>query len=528
MSLKYTTVPSKRLADSITASATSFRLSDTLGWDGDALADADFGTQAFAIFRDVNSTVMEIMEIDPTTIDASAITIVRRGLNFDGDLTTEDSARKLTWVKGTTIVEIGAAAPQHFQFLKEYIDGIAISGSPNASTTAKGIVEEATQAEVDAGTAAGGTAARLFVNPTTVRAKKFNDYVVDTGVANTYAIAPSPAITAYAAGQVFVWKAVNANTAASTLNVNSLGAVAIKSAVGGALIGGEITANSIIMVVHNGTDFNVVTSIGGVNPRTLNFISKTFGSSTTQFDITNPSGSTMRYTWDSTGTDPAINGYTVPLGTVLNINGQNFSANNNVTGAIVTGVGTNYFEISNSSGVAEDNKTLGSGSITPSTTWTKPTGLTYVEVEVQAGGGGGATTDTLTGGGGAGGYARRRIPATSLGATETITVGTGGTAGSPSPLSGGNGSPSSFGTLCTAAHGTGGSPGGGGTGGEGTLGDITLKGGNGRRTHTINPSPSVSAPDVQGLAFLGYIGAGGDRGAVGGAGRVIVHEHYDA
>lgn len=528
MSLKYTTVPSKRLADSITASATSFRLSDTLGWDGDALADADFGTQAFAIFRDVNSTVMEIMEIDPTTIDASAITIVRRGLNFDGDLTTEDSARKLTWVKGTTIVEIGAAAPQHFQFLKEYIDGIAISGSPNASTTAKGIVEEATQAETDAGTAAGSTLARLFINPSALRAKKFNDYVADTGVANTYAIAPSPAITAYAAGQVFVWKAVNANTAASTLNVNALGAVALKTAVGGALTGGEITANSILIVVHNGTDFNIISSIGGVNPRTLNFISKTFGSSTSQFDITNPSGSTMRYTWDGNGTDPSITATTVPLGTVLNINGQNFSANNNVTGAIVTGSGTNYFEISNSSGVAENDKTLGSGSITPSTTWTKPTGLAYVEVEVVAGGGGGATTDTFTGGGGAGGYARRRIPASALGSTETVTVGTGGTAATPSPLTAPNGSPSSFGSLVTAAHGTGGSPGSGGTGGEGTLGEVLVRGGNGRRAFTINPSPQVTSPDTQGLSFLGYIGAGGDRGSAGAAGRVIVHEHYDA
>lgn len=39
---------------------------------------------------------------------------------------------------------------------------------PNASTTVKGVVEEATQAEQDAGTAAGATA-RLFVNPATLK-----------------------------------------------------------------------------------------------------------------------------------------------------------------------------------------------------------------------------------------------------------------------------------------------------------------------------------------------------------------------
>lgn len=48
---------------------------------------------------------------------------------------------------------------------KKYVDDVAIAGSPNASTTVKGIVEEATQAETIAGTATGGTGARLFANP---------------------------------------------------------------------------------------------------------------------------------------------------------------------------------------------------------------------------------------------------------------------------------------------------------------------------------------------------------------------------
>ena len=48
--------------------------------------------------------------------------------------------------------------------VKTYID---TSGGANASTTARGVVEEATQAEVDAKTAAGGTGARLFINPST-------------------------------------------------------------------------------------------------------------------------------------------------------------------------------------------------------------------------------------------------------------------------------------------------------------------------------------------------------------------------
>ena len=51
---------------------------------------------------------------------------------------------------------------------KAYADALAIAGAPDASTTVKGISEEATQAEILAGTAAGGTSARLFVNPSTL------------------------------------------------------------------------------------------------------------------------------------------------------------------------------------------------------------------------------------------------------------------------------------------------------------------------------------------------------------------------
>lgn len=49
--------------------------------------------------------------------------------------------------------------------VKAYVD---VGGNVNASTTAKGVVEEATSAEVAAGTAAGGTGARLFINPSTI------------------------------------------------------------------------------------------------------------------------------------------------------------------------------------------------------------------------------------------------------------------------------------------------------------------------------------------------------------------------
>lgn len=58
----------------------------------------------------------------------------------------------------------GAGEEEYFA-TKRYADSLAISGAPDMSTTQKGIAEEATQAETDAGTTTGGTGARLAVNP---------------------------------------------------------------------------------------------------------------------------------------------------------------------------------------------------------------------------------------------------------------------------------------------------------------------------------------------------------------------------
>lgn len=48
---------------------------------------------------------------------------------------------------------------------KTYADGLAIAGAPNASLIQKGIVQEATPAQISAFTQAGSTGADLFINP---------------------------------------------------------------------------------------------------------------------------------------------------------------------------------------------------------------------------------------------------------------------------------------------------------------------------------------------------------------------------
>ena len=154
--------------------------------------------------------------------------------------------------------------------------------------------------------------------------------------------------------------------------------------------------------------------------------------------------------------------------------------------------------------------------------WTKPAGLIYAVVEVQgagaAGGGAGATIATQASagsGGGAGGFSRKKILAAALGATETATVGAGGTGVSNG--TGNTGGASSFGAHATANGGVGGivvaagttqTGGSGGTGGTAASGDLNIQGGAG---HVCMRQGTGDATNE-----IGWNGQGGD--AVLGAG----------
>lgn len=144
---------------------------------------------------------------------------------------------------------------------KRYVDGVALVSSPDASTTQKGVVEEGTQAQVDARTTLGETSARLFVNPSTVRAAAHHDYAADAGASDAYAITVTPAITAYATGQRFIYKANTANTGTATLAVNGLAAVTIVKNLNTTLADSDIKAGQIVEVVYDGTNMQLVSPV---------------------------------------------------------------------------------------------------------------------------------------------------------------------------------------------------------------------------------------------------------------------------
>lgn len=307
--------------------------------------------------------------------------------------------------------------------VKTYID---TQGGANASETVRGIVEEATDAEMTAGTATGGTGAKLFVTPAKL---------------STYLSSSKPIVRVY-------------STAATAV-----------------------------------------------------------GSSTTRFDITNPSGTTFRYTYDGTGTDPSFSAVNYPVGQSIYFNAQNFSAGNNGVFVVINS-GANFIEVTNASGVAENDKTIGSGSVWKgSTGWSKPSNLKFVIAElVGAGGGGGGCTSNGGGNGGAaGGYSKKVIAASSLNSTEAIVVGLKGVGVVNG--TGGTGNATFFGSHLSATGGGGGSTGtstnnGSTSVGVGSNGDINLSGGTGSVGYTAN----AAANTIGGTGGASFFGGGGSGG----------------
>jgi len=86
-------------------------------------------------------------------------------------------------------------------------------------------------------------------------------YGVASGT-NTYVLALTPAILSYTAGQLFKVKFTNANTGASTINIDTLGAKNIYKNVSTALASGDILANQTLILLYDGTNFQILGIIG--------------------------------------------------------------------------------------------------------------------------------------------------------------------------------------------------------------------------------------------------------------------------
>lgn len=236
-------------------------------------------------------------------------------------------------------------------------------------------------------------------------------------------------------------------------------------------------------------------------------------------------GTTTSNTWAGTQT---FNNTVTTNATTTTASFTTASTTNAYVSSLATAAGT--FVAADPNGKLIATTTPSSGSTSSSTvqvftstganTWNKPAGLKWVIVEVQGGGSsgtssGGANHDAS---GAGGGYAKKLIPAASLGSTETVTVGSGGSA--PAVNTNGNaGSASSFGSHCSANGGT--APvhtGAGGVGGTATGGDVNIAGQSGHEALSSGSGFSIGGSSQLGRGGISKSGGSNANGTGYGAG----------
>lgn len=130
----------------------------------------------------------------------------------------------------------------------EYFDSADYTG-PSANTLARASTVQAIADAVEAG---------FDLLPTEDNIKKGKiTYAVDTGAADAYLVAMPHAPAAYGDGLVVDVKILNTSTGASTIDVDSLGAVAIKRYDGTAIQANDLLAGAFVSFRHNGTNFRM-------------------------------------------------------------------------------------------------------------------------------------------------------------------------------------------------------------------------------------------------------------------------------
>lgn len=313
---------------------------------------------------------------------------------------------------------------------------------------------------------------------------------------------------------------VTINTSTGQLGSESASALGAITTITGNTGGAESPSAGNFNIVGTGS----ITVAGSANTETVQLTGLTnhavlVGAGTATMTKIGPT-STVGQVLQSAGSsaDPAFSTATYPLTTtsqqIL------YSTANNVVGELTTA--NSKLPATNSSGtLAMRAFSVVTQVFTGSGTYTPTSGMLYCKVRMVGGGaagGGAAATGAAQGsvgsGGGSGEYAEATVSAATIGASQTVTIGTAGTANSGA--TGGNGGNTSLGAIVAANGGSGGitsaagvsgqvNGGAGGTGGSG--GSFRANGQHGTQAYQI-VSTSTLIPGDGGNSHFGSGGQG--------------------
>lgn len=121
----------------------------------------------------------------------------------------------------------------------------------------------------------------------------------DTGTANAYSVAYTPAITAHVIGAPLRWIAANTNTGASTFD-DGAGVANLVLPGGGALVAGQIVAGGMYTAIYDGTNFQIPeipTNLNSLYQQIINAVYPIGGYALWENDTTTPGSVFTWQTW---------------------------------------------------------------------------------------------------------------------------------------------------------------------------------------------------------------------------------------
>lgn len=229
------------------------------------------------------------------------------------------------------------------------------------------------------------TAANEYNNLLSDAVLNAGDCAASTGSANAYVLSISSEFTAYAFGNVVKFKANFSNTAAATLNVNSLGTKNILRTDGTTTVANDLTSGGVYILVYDGTAFRLQSTLplGNVLVTT-----KSLSDASTTQTIPHSLGGIPRKVRIMGFLDNGSTGYYPGIGAGVFINGGNQAC-------IYEGAGNGGNGSSTSAGIIlDDSRTPGSqtGIVSVDGTnvyiaWTKSGGSSenaHLIIEVEA------------------------------------------------------------------------------------------------------------------------------------------------
>lgn len=250
----YSATLSRSLTDG--GSETEVYVSSIKTLDGQNVITADFADLTKGYLTIDPQSSQRVERISFTGVDAVNIgfTGATRGLHNRGGAGATTANAHYHPVGSPVILAFGA---DDLTDIVSLVQSVITGGTVNATLNVNGVVQIASQAEMDARTQYGTTGASVIPSPVTIRSTLLSDYAADTGGTNAYVISPTPAISSYVTGQMFTFKPTNTNTGASTLAVSGLAAKNIYYS-GYAVGSGMLVSGGMVMVEYDGTEFQLV------------------------------------------------------------------------------------------------------------------------------------------------------------------------------------------------------------------------------------------------------------------------------